>query len=360
MTTQQVLIMAGFDYQGGGVDFLTIARNRRARLLAKNPALTVTIMDVGSGTTFVSAMVTGAASGAKPARKETSTVTHSKVTSANYSTGLGHHARFNQNQAGRMSITDLYTAIQAIGLDKATAGTLIEVSVFSHGWMGGPILVNSMDNSGSATARDPDDKDARLFKDFISPNFTAAQLTAFRAAFAPGAFWWNWGCAFTESYRQVTHRFVKSSLYRGTASGKLKDTDKVKFDFSPEMAEQFYSNDAAFFPQTKHIGGANNGKFKELDFERTVKDVREFFLRGIDNCYHHIVAQAANVNARGAFLGTFADYEENDKSIKLPLMAIPRNYRIFKNDFTPYINMWIRDWGFAEEPEGHGYGIFAP
>ena len=358
MATKQALIMSGFDYQGGGVDFLAMAKNRRARLLKKDSTVTVTILDVGSGKTIVSEMKTPASG--PSARREISTVTRSPVTSGNYSAGLSHHARFDQNQAGRMSILDLYAAVQAIGSDKATKGSLVEVSVFSHGWMGGPILVDSMDNSGSATARDPDDKDARLFKDFTAPTMTGTQLTAFRAAFATGAFWWDWGCAFTESYRQVTHGFLKSPLYRRTPRGKLNDTDKVKFGFSQQMAEEFYGDDVAFFPQNKYTSGKNIGKFKELTFQRTVKEVREFFLRGVDNCYHHKVAHAANISARGAFLGTFADYEENDKSIKLPLMEIPRNYRIFKNDFTSYINMWIRDFGFAQEAEGHGYGIFPP
>ena len=34
----QVLILIGFDYQGGGVDFAAMARNRQTRLLAGQPA----------------------------------------------------------------------------------------------------------------------------------------------------------------------------------------------------------------------------------------------------------------------------------------------------------------------------------
>lgn len=357
MATLQVLIMAGFDYQGGGVDFLGMARNRQARLLARSSQLTVTIMDVGSGTKTVSEMKPNAAG--TLVRQVTSSTTHSTVTAANYSTGLGHHARFDKNQAGRMSITDLYAAVQTIGANKATAASLTEVSVFSHGFYGGPILVDSDDGSRTA-ARDPNDKDARRNKDFKAPNVTAAQLTAFKAAFAPTAFWWSWGCAFTESYRQVTHRFIHSPLYRRTPPGKLKDTDKVTFDFPQAMAEDIYGDDTTFFPQTKHIGGRKAGKFKDLTFERTVKEVREFFLRGVRDCYHTAVGKAGSIQVRGAFLGTYADYELNDPSIKLPLMEIPRSMRIFHNDFTGYIRMWTRDFGFSADPEGHGYGVFPP
>ena len=52
----RAIIMAGFDYQGGGVSFAGLALNRQKRLLAANPRMTVTIMDVGAGTTAVSAM----------------------------------------------------------------------------------------------------------------------------------------------------------------------------------------------------------------------------------------------------------------------------------------------------------------
>jgi hypothetical protein len=353
----QAIILAGFDYQGGGVDFLGMAKNRQTRLLASSSRLTVTILDVGSGTTTVSAMAPNAAG--TLVRKITSTATHKPVTAANYSAGLKHSTRFDKNQADRMSITDLYAAVQAIGSNKRTAGSLTEVSIFSHGYYGGAILVDSDDRS-SNTARDPDDKDARAEKDFKSPNATRAQLNAFRAAFAPNAFWWNWGCAFTESYRQVTHRFINSPIYLRTPAGKLKDTDKITFNFPQEMAEDIYGDDTTFFPQTTYASGKMKGKFKDLTFERTVKEIREFFLRGVRDSYHAAVSKAANVKVRGAFIGTYADYESNDRLIKLPLMEIPRSIRIFRTDFTRYIQMWTRVFGFSEDPEGHGYGVFAP
>jgi hypothetical protein len=356
-TPLQALIMAGFDYQGGGVDFAGLARNRQARLLAANAQLTVTIMEVGSGKTTVSAMKANAAG--KLERSVTATQTHSSVTAANYSGGLHHHTRFDTDQAGRMSITDLYEAVRKVGGDATTAGSLTEVSVFSHGFFGGPVLVDSDDTSVTA-ARDPNDKDARVSKDFKAPNASAAQIAAFRAAFAPNAFWWNWGCTFTESYRQVTHRFINSPLYSRTGAGKLKDTDKITFDFPQDMAEEIYGDDTTFFPQTKRVGGPNAGKFKDLVFEQTVKEIREFFLRGVADSYHSAVGKAGGIEVRAAFLGTYSDYEENDRRIKLPLMTVPRNVAVYGTDFTRYLTMWVRDFGFKMDPENHGYGIYPP
>ncbi len=354
----QAIILAGFDYQGGGVDFASIARNRRARLIAARPDITVTIMDVGAGTTAVSA-VTPDASG-KPVRAVSTTNTHSPVTAANYSTGLRHHTRFDTDPAGRMSITDLYAAVQSVGADADTQGTLVEVSIFSHGFWEGPLLVNSDDGNAGLPARDPDDKDARVTKDFNPPNMTAAQLAGFKAAFATDAFWWSWGCTFTESYRQVTHRFVNSSLYRGTPAGGLKDTDTIRFDFPQAMANEIYGDDTTFFPQTTRVTSSGATVFKDLVFDRTVKEVKELFLRGARDSYHTAVAKAAGVPARGAFLGTYSDYESNDKRVKLPLMVIPRNVSIYGTNFTRYVNMWVNDLGFTADTEGHGYGVYPP
>jgi len=339
--------MAGFDYQGGGVDFPAIARNRRDRLIAAHPDLTVTIMDIGAGTVTVSSVAMGASG---PVRSVASTTTHSPVTAKNYSRGLRHHTEFDRDQAGRMSITDLYKTVAAVGAGPA-AGTLVEVSVFSHGFWDGPVLVNSYDHYTGRPERDPDDKDGRVAKDFRAPNLTAAQLAQFRAAFAAGGLWWNWGCSFTDSYRQVTHRFVNSTAYKSTPAGTLPDTTRIRFDFPQAMADDFYGDDTVFFPQATRVTSAGVTVYKDLVFERTVKDIKEFFQRGASDSYHMAVARAAGVPVHGAFLGTYSDYEWNDKRIKLPLMVIPRDKTVYGTNFGRYITMWVKDLGFAEDPE---------
>jgi hypothetical protein len=351
----QAIILVGFDYQGGGIDFAGLGHNRLARLIAARPDIKVTVMDVRAGTTSVSE-ATASPTG-KPVRAVTNTATHSPVSAANYSAGLRHHTRFDTDRAGRMSITDLYAAVRAIGATPATAGTLVEVSVFSHGFWQGPILVDSNDGH-AGPERDPDDKDARVDKDFKPPNMTAAQLVEFRGAFASDGFWWNWGCTFTESYRQVTHRVIHSPLARKTALDKFSDTDTIRFDFPQDMAAAIYGDDTIFFPQTTRVTSAGDTVFKDLVFDRTVKEVKDFFLRGVRDCYHTAVAKAGGIPVRGAFLGTYSDYESNDKRIKLPLMAVPRDASVYGTDFTGYLNMWTRMLGFSADPEGHGYGIY--
>jgi hypothetical protein len=361
MTTSsppQAIILAGFDYQGGGADFAGIARNRQARLIAKHPTMKVTLMDVGAGTTAISAVAPDATG--KSVRSVTKTATHDPVTAANYSGGLGHHTRFDTDQAGRMSITDLYAAVETVGADDDAKGTLMEVSIFSHAFWQGALLVDSNDTRPTHPERDPNDKDSRVGKDFNPPNMTTAQGVHFRDAFATDGLWWNWGCTFTESYRQVTHRFINSPSYAKSGPGKLKVTDKIKFEFPADMAQNIYGDDTTFFPQTTRIDSSGRTVFSELAFERTVKDIKDFFLRGVHDSYHGALARATGVSVRGTFLGTYSDYEENDRSVKLPLMIVPRNVTIYGTDFTRYINMWIKDLGFAADPENHGYGVYPP
>jgi|SRR5579859_8037284 len=356
----QAIIMSGFDYFGGGVSFLGLAQNRQKRLLAASSQMTVTIMDVAAGTITVSAMTKNDKN--VLVRTSTTTTPNSSVTAANYSLGLGHSPKggFDTDPAGRMSITDLYDAIRAVGADKDTKGSLTEVSIFSHGFFQGPILVNTVDSNPGGAARDPDDKDARARKDFKPPNMTAAQLTEFRAAFAAGARWWNWGCAFTATYRQVTARLIASPLYRRTPPGKLKDTDKITFEFPQAMANDLYPLHPDFFPQDTRVTPAGATVMKTLKFERTIKQIKDLFLGGVGNSYFNAVAKAAQVPTIGAFLGTYADYEQADKSIKLPLMAVPRSVKIYGTDFTRYINVWVKVLGFKTDPEGHGYGVYPP
>lgn len=353
----RAIIMAGFDYTGAGVDFALLARNRRARLIKARPDITVTILDVTAGTATVSAVERD--SQGKPVRIATSRQSHRAVTAANYSSGLGEGARFDTHPEGRMSIVDLYAAVRAVGAGKATKGTLLEVSIFSHAFWEGPILVNSDDRRGNGR-RDPSDKDGRVGKDFKRENMSAAHLAEFRAAFASRGTWWNWGCLAAGAYLQVVHQFINSPAYRKAPAGQLKDTDRVRFSFSQAWAEEHYGDDDLFFPQATRAMTRGQAVFKHLDFERTVKQVKDMLRRGVRACYHSAVANASGVPVCGALLGTYASFEDRDPRIKLPLMLVPRSKRFWNDDFTRHVAMWVKHMSFAEDPERHGYGVYRP
>jgi hypothetical protein len=231
MPNQNVVVVAGFNYENlKNPIFVQCANNRIARLLAasKSPKdLVFTLCDVGGGVIKQSKV------DAKTGKRAWSDLqTFSKVTAANYSVfTTGKENAFNKNPSGVMSITDIYALIQGIGAG-ADKGTVTELSFFSHGFMGGPILVNSYDMSGDPAARDPDDKDAREWKDFQAPTMDAKALGNFKAAFADSAVVWIWGCVFYSAVNKVLGRLFKTSKFRSTPPGKLKETDKFTLNFS--------------------------------------------------------------------------------------------------------------------------------
>lgn len=338
-----VIMVAGYDYERKGVSFRTICENRYKRLVkakgVKNDAAwKFVIFDVGAGVISRNEL-----KGKKRAWKDDTTFSFSAVTAANY-TGY----TFDKKQAGVMSVVDVYDYIRKLG--KNDPGSVVELSFFSHGYYGGPILVNSNDNSGAGTvARDPDDKDARTDKDFSAPNMDAAQLQALQKAFAKDAFLWIWGCVFTHSYFYVLDKIVR----RKKKAKKFKDAEKLDLEFDDSRANEIYDDDTTFFPAKQ------KGKYP-TKFTRTFKQIKEFFQRGLDDTYFVAAANATSVPCYGALPGTYSTYEDNDRSIKNPLMRIPTANPPYADDFTRHIKFYTNYLKVTPDPEQRGYGRFDP
>jgi hypothetical protein len=351
-----VVLVAGFDYKRDGVDFEQIALNRMrvlirrhdaARRKAKTPSSRaiaasprVVLFDFKSGLVRRSV-----AAKPKGTRTWTEVARFKPITSANYSGG-GHV--FDTDQAGTLSITDVYTHVQEIG--RTEPGSLGELSFFSHGWMGGPILVDSNDMSGSPGQRDPNDRDARIFKDFDAPTMDAAALAALGAAFARAGHAWVWGCAFANGPRQVMHRLLSSAKYGKTALGGLVDADVFRLAFERDQAEKFFGSDPDFFP----VRGAD-GQLP-LAFDRTFEQIKTYFSKQLGT-YCQRFAVAAQANCFGALPGTYADYE---LGASLPIMVVPTKKPPYADDFTRSIHFYTTYLGVALDPEGRGYARYEP
>ena len=351
---KQYLLVAGVDYEFSGVDFRRLADNRRAWLDRHNTAradLRFTTMDVRSGEVEVREVAFGTG---KRVETVTSTKPFTPVTPASYQ-DVGGHRRFKPGQATVMSITDVYRRVQAIGA--ADAGTLAELSIFSHGWMGGPILVNSDDDrlmtitltptSGppvqvqvpvASTSRDPDDKDGRGHLDFSPPTMDATELATFRAAFAEHAVAWLWGCAFPRAVHHTLWAMEQAKGYAGVGLG-----DDVEL-YLPQVVEE----DVAFldsflagvlppFPKPR---SAIRVKFKHLKYA---------LCRANLACYARALADGAQVNVHAAALGTYAEYDSGGDH----LMNV-------HSGFTGHFTFYKNYLGFAFDPEGRRYAVYPP
>lgn len=356
-----VVLVAGFDYERAGVDFEKIALNRMKLLIRRNVAAhkrakTPLERVIETAPRFVlfdfKSGVVRRSVATKPqgTRTWTEIARFQPVSAANYSVRADRRRVFDTDQAGRMSITDVYKHVQEIG--RTEPGSLSELSFLSHGWVGGPLLVNSDDGLGDGTNdRDPNDKDPRMDKDFVAPTMDAAALTDFRAAFDSNGFTWVWGCAFANSSHKVMHRVLSSAKYKRTARGKLVNDDVFKLTFTREQAEKFFRYDTTFFPPR----GADR-RFP-LTFDRTFEQIKNFFFGRLNETYCNRIALASQVPCFGALPGTYSDYE---KGTEIPVMVVPTRKPPYSDNFTGPIRFYTTYLGVKLDPEGRNYGRFDP
>ncbi len=90
------------------------------------------------------------------------------------------------------SILDFYAYLNEVG--RTHAGSVVEASILSHGFLGGPILFDTNDHSETFTHRDPNDGDGRR-KDWLPHEDVSQRLPHLDAAFhrEDGTFR-VWGC----------------------------------------------------------------------------------------------------------------------------------------------------------------------
>ncbi|NOT46927.1 MAG: hypothetical protein HOP17_04155 [Acidobacteria bacterium] len=336
---KRFLFVASFDHEDATHNLRGYCINRIKRILRKtrgadtDPSINFTLFDIKEGK-----IKSFDVSGKKRVWADVSTFT--PVTRANYTGRV-----FDKSPSGVMSITDVYDFIRNIG--RNDPGTVQELNFFGHGWHGGPILVNSKDNSGTA-ARDPNDKDGRSLKDFKAPNMNATALSELSLAFASDGFTWLWGCVFAAAPFQVLHRLLKNRLYK---SGKLKNDDLIKFEFTRSHADKFFAQVPSFFP-TQRVDGTF-----PLSFHRSLTDIKALCQLMIDLGYCRKIATATNRKCYGALPGTYSDFE---KTRDLPLMLIPRNTRTYSDNFAAFINFYKKHMGKSLDPEDRGYGEHVP
>lgn len=345
-----IVLVAGYDY--GALMYGTRQRSfrrlaeRRLRLLRRRGYHGyATLFDVAGGAVLSNI-------GKEPGASLATIARYTAVSPRNYVAASYSKKVFAHYPRGVLSILDVYAWIDKIG--RGAPGTLVELGFFCHGWVGGPSLVNSDDRkargyesrlggseasaSGAAARRAPHDKDGRRWKDFRPPTMSAEARVRFAAAFAPGGAIWNWSCASNASAADV--------LYQLTQAWR-PGTRRLHFAFSPAQAERYFAVDRAFFP-------ADVGC---LSFTRSVAATAEFLRGRLRHTYSSAIAVAAGVPCYGALCGTYADYEIG---AAIPLMVVPRAKPPYLDDFSRHIDFYTHEVGVELDPEGRGFGKYAP
>lgn len=351
---RNVVLVAGCDYPPPhGLTFSVFCKRRyelylrRGPEIKDNPNWRFTIFDVPTGE--VSENTFDTKTGKRAWKVVKTPATFSKVTALNYTLENGH-MRFTKNTAGVMSITDVYQHVRDLGVN--FPGSLWELSFFSHGWMGGPILVNSRDQDPSAAARDPNDKDPRLNKDFIGPTMDAAARAEFRSAFHAEGSIWSWGCSFPRGFHEVIEQVVNAAAFK--SNGATADDDMFDFHFYDQdmQAKAYFHFDTTFFPSADTSGNY------PLDFSRTFLEVKGYFERGRKRTYSQAIATASDRACYGALLGTDALPEQ--QGVSPGLLVIPTKVPPYPHSFARYLTFYTKYLNFTPDPEGRGYGKFVP
>ena len=135
--------------------------------------------------------------------------------------------------ADSISITHVYRHMEESG--KSRPGTVTEFSIFSHSWVGGPIMFNTGERAvykfGGALKeeRDPLDHDARFWKDFNPTNMP--NLPDFMAAFSATCFIKIWGCLAVTVYRNMINK-ARKAPNDATLLG-VPQADRTDWDTTP-------------------------------------------------------------------------------------------------------------------------------
>jgi len=134
-------------------------------------------------------------------------------------------ARGGLQKSGTISIVDFYEYLGAVG--SARPGSVAEASLFSHAFIGGPVLANTDDGHPSALARDASDADGRT-KDFNSTNV----VSHLKAAFSSSGAYKIWGCLAVEEFHQSTQAAL-AEIKLGTGRNALFT---VSFKSGPDVS----------------------------------------------------------------------------------------------------------------------------
>jgi len=266
--------------------------------------------------------------------------TFDPVTSSNYFDLLKNgHKYFHRNAGNIISKFTIYNLIELIGKDNPA--TLNEVSIFSHAYFDGPILVNSLFQNTNyldylnptklidvvSLGRDPNDYDMRRwdFYDFYSRVSNNKKISLLKAAFAQKGLVKIWGCSFPKLLNYFLSKIRKNNSFKPSG---LKNN--VKFEFTPYTLK---------IEIIDFINLTLNKNFKKSDIiYLSFLEIKTIFCNQLTLTYSSIGSKLIDKNFQAAIPTTFADiypiFKISSKTIKN--VEFYKNYFDIKTDNLNY------------------------
>jgi hypothetical protein len=209
---REVVLVAGLDYftsHSGGMQFEQLATQRMHALReAKtiDESTVVTVFECKSG--LLTHWVMGRSPEAKTSAPRLWQSGWALLGSSGVPPTTLSPSRPGYPGAGVNGMPEVYRYLENVGSTRPK--TVIEFSIMSHAWFGGPILYNTSQGEefvgGGARSRerDPADRDGRFHKDFLDLNMP--KKTDFIAAFANPCLLKVWGCFATDDFMDLINK----------------------------------------------------------------------------------------------------------------------------------------------------------
>lgn len=336
MARDNHIMLVGHNYDNHRLDFSIYAKERCRQLIAstrRGRDVLVQLMDVGAGTTTLTSVVW------KDGLSKTSTLSrqnHDPVTKSSYD----RDGSFKANQPRVMSITDLYDEVRRIG--EAEPSSLCEVSIFSHAYYQGPILVNSNDrlsitgSPGGLGLRDPNDKDARAGKDFSV--MSEAQLSKFSRAFSPTGLVWVRGCNTSPDL----HRLL-SFLHKRYPSYGFGEAIEMK-GISSDLVEIIAAMNDYLLVDLNELKRKHQCRFEAEKLKNAIAAM-------IKGTYSYKLSSIAKVRSISALPGTYTEKRS---------LADPRQLLEVAKLTRKHLTYYAKNFGTRFDDEDRGYAVFEP
>lgn len=278
-----------------------------------------------------------------------------------------------------MSVSNIYHYIEDLG--KSAKGSLVELHLFSHAWIGGPIFANTKefyewDTASSKWNWFNDgkylDKDGRS-EDFDSGFTIIKNMSDFKAAFASNAFSMIWGCNAYSSPKQIINQVRKSKYYKEMLKVPDKKLLELEFnsdDWGEDTEDEFHK---LVLDTTPYSTGKKSEK-------KSLNDIKKILQPIIDDTYMKKMAQGTGRDVLGALPGTYANLDQKYQSkFGLLLMHVPlgKDYNDYIDekdfskgfvDFRPILKFYKDHLAIQFKPNGEydkktygrGYAIYKP
>lgn len=351
---KNILLVAGYEYKNGRTNMALLCKKRANAIIHQrsnwrdDPSIFFTLFDVKNGTIERGTLNNGAIQW---------NVISSNFDAINRSIHYTSDDKFIQQQTNVLSIIDVYQHIQEIGRNHPN--TIHELSIVGHGWRGGPVLVNSYERlvykhtGNTPRLRDPWDKDGRK-KDTNVTNMNTSQWRNFKNAFHNQAHIWVWGCASSRVYKTVINKVLSSSEFRRKRYGRHEDDDTFTLSFSSQFANTYFEKDTLFFFRSR-----NNQTISERRFTRTLREIKDFLIRGLCHTYAAQMAYNTKVKVYAALPGTGADYDRETHN-RRRVMVVPTSNHVYGYSYASIIRFYKTYVEIQEDSEDKGYALFSP